>query len=81
MFLFLTLERKFFVSCLNSFKHIAVQKKGEDEGKVSRAASCASASLQRGKDFPVASPGNPKTIQYLIPGRVTNVALLKQVKN
>ena len=26
-------------------------------------------------------PGNPKTIQYLIPGRATNVEFLKQVKN
>ena len=26
-------------------------------------------------------PGNPNTIQYLIPGRTTNVELLKQVKN
>ena len=50
------LNGKFFASCQNSFEHIAVQKdKREDEEEVPRAASCASASLRRGKDFPVTS--------------------------
>ena len=31
--------------------------------------------------YPLSSPGNPNTIQYLIPGRTTNVELLKQVEN
>ena len=31
--------------------------------------------------YPLTPPGNPNTIQYLIPGRATNVELLKQVKN
>ena len=31
--------------------------------------------------YPLPPPGNPNTIQYLIPGRATNVELLKQVKN
>ena len=31
--------------------------------------------------YPLFPPGNPNTIQYLIPGRTTNVELLKQVKN
>ena len=31
--------------------------------------------------YPLSPPGNPNTIQYLIPGRTTNVELLKQMKN
>ena len=31
--------------------------------------------------YPLTPPGNPNTIQYLIPRRATNVELLKQVKN
>ena len=31
--------------------------------------------------YPLLPPGNPNTIQYLIPGRVTNGELLKEVKN
>ena len=31
--------------------------------------------------YPLLPPGNPNIIQYLIPGRATNVELLKQVKN
>ena len=53
-----SLEWKFFVSCLNSFKHNAIdvrKKKEVRRIKVPRTASGASASLQRGKDFPVAT--------------------------
>ena len=31
--------------------------------------------------YPLPPPGNPNTIQYIIPGRATNVELLKRVKN
>ena len=31
--------------------------------------------------YPLSPPGNTNTIQYLIPGRATNVELLNQVKN
>ena len=59
-----TLEQKFFATCLNSFKHIAVQKyKGDGEEEVPRAASCASASLQRIKGFPLASKDRSERAQ------------------
>ena len=49
-----SLEWKFLVSCLNSLQLIVVNEKG-GRRKVPRTASCASASLQRVKGFPVAS--------------------------
>ena len=49
-----TLEWNFLVNCLNSLELIAVNEQG-GRRKVPRTGSCASASLQRVKGFPVAA--------------------------